>query len=102
MGEEKKMPDKGKTATLHFELLSVSVFSPTQSEVGGQMAADKKVGKYCSVPQTQQADPHLTSLGLSPFFQFLPKITYPNLTASSSGPEVRICIFLVPFERVTL
>ena len=25
--------------------------------------------------------------------------TYPNLTACSSGPEARICIFLVSFER---
>jgi hypothetical protein len=32
----------------------------------------------------------------------LPKITYPNLTACSSGPEARICIFLVPFERKDL
>jgi hypothetical protein len=33
------------------------------------------------------------------FLQFSPKMTYPNLTACSSGPEAKICIFLVPFER---
>ena len=33
------------------------------------------------------------------FFKFSPKMTYPNLTACSSSPEARICIFLVPFER---
>jgi hypothetical protein len=26
-------------------------------------------------------------------------MTYPNLTACNSGPEGRICIILVPFER---
>ena len=26
-------------------------------------------------------------------------MTYPNLTACSLGPEARVCIFLVPFER---
>jgi hypothetical protein len=26
-------------------------------------------------------------------------MTYPTLAACSSGPEARICIFLVPFER---
>jgi hypothetical protein len=26
-------------------------------------------------------------------------MTYPNLTACSLGPEERICILLVPFER---
>jgi hypothetical protein len=33
------------------------------------------------------------------FFQFSPKMTYTNLTVCSSGPEARICIFLIPFER---
>ena len=37
--------------------------------------------------------------GSATFFQFKSKMTYPNLTACSSGPEARICIFLVPFER---
>ena len=36
---------------------------------------------------------------LTLFFIFLPKMTYPNLTACSSGPEARVCIFLMPFER---
>jgi hypothetical protein len=30
---------------------------------------------------------------------FSPEMTYPNLTACSSGPEARICIFLIPFGR---
>jgi hypothetical protein len=36
-----------------------------------------------------------------PLFKNLisPKMTYPNLTVCSSGPEARICIFLVPFQR---
>jgi hypothetical protein len=25
--------------------------------------------------------------------------SYPNLTARSSGPEARVCIFLITFER---
>jgi hypothetical protein len=29
----------------------------------------------------------------------MPKMTYPNLNACSSGPEARIYIFLIPFER---
>jgi hypothetical protein len=28
----------------------------------------------------------------------MPKRTYPNLTACCSGPEARICIFLIPFQ----
>ena len=33
------------------------------------------------------------------YLQVSPKMTNPNLTSCSSGPEARICIFLVPFER---
>ena len=37
-----------------------------------------------------------------PLKNVLPKMTYPNLTACISGPEARICILLVPFERKQL
>jgi hypothetical protein len=43
--------------------------------------------------------PLKTSLGWDDFFQYSPKMTYPNLTAGSSGPEARVCIFLITFEK---
>ena len=43
---------------------------------------------------------HLLNLiRIGPFLKKLPKMTYPNLTACSSGPEAWICISLIPFER---
>jgi hypothetical protein len=34
-----------------------------------------------------------------PLLYIFARMTYPNLTACSSGPEARIYIFLEPFER---